>query len=178
MERTKFTILCLWTILRNRSRTLWDAPWRGWGPRSWCRNRTHSLCRARQHSRGTIELTISHQLKMKTTSCEDRSLRWNAHSASPTKSSLMCHSRNSLLRANTTSTKLRHRENCSNCRFKWRKLSRSWTCFTHKCANEVCRCPLLIPPTGFHSTRDRSKEYNHRQTLSRSNASWKSYRES
>ena len=176
MGQTKFTILCLWTTLRSRSLTPWDAPWRGWGPRFWCRNRMRSRYRVRPHSKSTTELTISLQLKTKTISCEDRSLRWSALSVSPTRSSLTSRNRSSLLRVSTTSTKPRRRENCSNCNCKWRKLSKNCIYYTLKCVREDYKCPLPNPPTGFLSTRDRSRDHNLRRTLSKSSASWKTCR--
>ena len=140
----------------------------------------HSQCRARPLSKDITALTISHRWRTKMISLESKSQKWNAHSASLIRSSLMFLSRNSLLRVNMTSIEMKHRENCNSCISRSKKLSKNWICYTHKWDNVDSKCPLKIRrpihQMVSHSTQAKFKVLRPRQTSTRWSVSWRIFR--
>lgn len=133
--------------------------------------------RVRQHSKGTIELTTLHLLKMRMTSSGGRSLRWNARSVLPTRSSSTCLSRNSSLRVNTTSTRPRLKENSNSFNSKSRKQSQNSICSTLKCVSVESKFQPPNPQTVSRSIPARYKVPSPRQTWNKSSVNLMSYRE-
>lgn len=133
--------------------------------------------RVRPHSKGIIELTTSHLLKMRMTSSGGRSLRWSAPSVLPTRSSSTCLSRNSSLRVNTTSTRPRLNENSNSFNSKSRKQSQNSICSTLKCGSVDSKFQPPNPQTVSPSIPARFKVSSPRQTWNKSSGNLMNYRE-